>query len=151
MTAEGSHLYRRGKYCYLLVAEGGTDELHQEWVFRSSTGPLGPWERGPVGMINPVVFNGDYREVQNTGHMDLVEGVDGKWWAVLLAVRPYWDGVTKVASPMGRETFLCPVEWVDDWPILNHREPVSQSILGLDPTIRVASLSRSFQFTPETS
>ena len=48
-----------------------------------------------------------------TGHADLEIGPDGKWWATFLGVRPYHRDF----SPMGRETFLLPVEWTDDgWP-----------------------------------
>lgn len=51
----------------------------------------------------------------------MVEGPDGRWWAVFLAVRPQ-DGIN---SQLGRETFLLPIEWVDDWPIVNHHSPAS--------------------------
>lgn len=50
---------------------------------------MGPWELAPN---NPLWRNGVDDEVQNTGHLDLVEDVDGNWWAVLLAVRPMRKG-----------------------------------------------------------
>lgn len=83
--AEGSHIFKRGKYYYLFTAEGGTESGHCEWVFRSETSPFGPWEEGPD---NPLWRNGVEDEVQNTGHADLVEDAQGRWWAVLLGVRP---------------------------------------------------------------
>ncbi|KAL1632632.1 hypothetical protein SLS56_003531 [Neofusicoccum ribis] len=43
-VAEGAHLFRRGRFCYLLTAEGGTEGGHCERVCRSEAGPLGPWE-----------------------------------------------------------------------------------------------------------
>jgi beta-xylosidase len=46
---------------------------------------MGPWELGPN---NPLWRNGVEDEVQNTGHADLVEGINGQWWAVVLGVRP---------------------------------------------------------------
>ncbi|KIW03841.1 uncharacterized protein PV09_05140 [Verruconis gallopava] len=121
--AEGSHIIKRGSYYYLFTAEGGTEDGHSEYVSRSKSGPLGPWESGGkiVGS-----GTGPEDEVQNTGHCDLVEDADGNWWAVLLAVRPRKrpDG-TWEPSVFGRETFLIPVTWRDDWPILNNNERIS--------------------------
>lgn len=45
----------------------------------------GPWKSGPH---NPLLISGVEDEVHNTGHADLVEDQYGRWWAVLLAVRP---------------------------------------------------------------
>ncbi|KAJ4122913.1 hypothetical protein NW768_009901 [Fusarium equiseti] len=42
--AEGSHIFKREDWYYLLTAEGGTELGHQEWVLRSKDGPYGPWE-----------------------------------------------------------------------------------------------------------
>ncbi|CAK7210018.1 hypothetical protein SBRCBS47491_000628 [Sporothrix bragantina] len=126
--AEGSHLYRRGPYYYLLVAEGGTGMSHSESVYRSIEGVRGPWEPSPG---NPILKSqGEGDDVQNTGHVDLVEDAQGHWWAVLLGVRPLQgvDGATRM-SVFGRETFLVPVTWVDDWPVINHNKKVC---LGLD-------------------
>ena len=41
-VAEGSHIFKRGRYWYLFTAEGGTESGHSEWVNRSEVGPLGP-------------------------------------------------------------------------------------------------------------
>ena len=119
--AEGSHIYRKDDYYYLITAEGGTETIHQQWVFRSKTGPEGPWEMGPETTVNPMVFNGEDEFVQQTGHVDLVQGHGGVWWAVMLGFRNQKEPSTgdKLWSVLGRETFLCPVEWVDGWPILN--------------------------------
>lgn len=85
--AEGSHILRRGGYHYLFTAEGGTEAGHQEWVFRSRRGVCGPWEdRG-----EPLWYNGPGGEVQRTGHADVFEDGEGRWWAVLLGVRPLRD------------------------------------------------------------
>jgi beta-xylosidase len=119
-------IFKRGNYYYMITAEGGTEIAHQEWVMRSTEGPLGPWELGQKGTINPMVFNDDHPEIRQTGHMDLVEGTDGRWWAVFLAVRPVYDESGKAClSQLGRETFLAPVEWQDDWPIVNGRKPIT--------------------------
>lgn len=97
-VAEGSHIFKRGRYYYLFTAEGGTDSGHCEWVSRSSHGPLGPWELGPN---NPLWRNGTEDEVQNTGHVDLVEDAQGQWWAVLLGVRPVQRGHEWEKSVLG--------------------------------------------------
>ncbi|KAH8682430.1 glycosyl hydrolase [Xylariales sp. PMI_506] len=118
--AEGSHLFRRGAYYYLLTAEGGTEAGHQEWVFRSKEGVYGPWE----AQGRPLWYNGPDEEVQRTGHADVFEDGQGQWWGVFLGVRPVQsvggDGQRKfLEPPMGRETFLVTVDWVDDWPVFN--------------------------------
>ncbi|KAI5305350.1 hypothetical protein KEM56_004643, partial [Ascosphaera pollenicola] len=115
-VSEGSHLFKRGKYYYLFTAEGGTESGHSEWVHRSDKSPLGPWEGCPT---NPLWRNTTEDEVQNTGHADLVEDVYGRWWAVFLGVRPVKKEDGWVASVFGRETFLVPVTWENDWPIFN--------------------------------
>lgn len=110
--AEGPHLLRIDGACYLLVAEGGTAFEHAVCIARAE-GPTGPFRGSPA---NPVLTHrhlGRGAPVQSVGHADLVEAADGRWWAVLLATRPY-DGER---HPLGRETFLCPVEWQDGWPV----------------------------------
>jgi beta-xylosidase len=85
--AEGSHIFKRGDWYYLLTAEGGTEIGHQEWVFRSKQGPFGPWE----GQGKPLWYNGPDEEVQRTGHVDVFKDGDCDWWSVLLGVRPVKD------------------------------------------------------------
>jgi beta-xylosidase len=109
---EGPHLHRRGPWWYLLIAEGGTERGHVVSIARSSS-PTGPWESCPA---NPILSHrSTSRPIQNTGHADLVEAPDGTWWMVLLGVRP--RGATPGFHLLGRETFLVPVDWVDDWPV----------------------------------
>lgn len=118
---EGPHLYKREGWYYLSCAEGGTGPGHSQVVFRSRsvTGPYEPWDKNPI-LTQRGLDNRAPGAVTCVGHADLEPGPDGKWWATFLGVRPY-DGD---ASPMGRETFLLPVEWTDDgWPtILPDRE-----------------------------
>ncbi|WP_246080930.1 glycoside hydrolase family 43 protein [Modestobacter altitudinis] len=112
MFPEAPHLHRRGDWWYLMIAEGGTERGHAVSVARSRS-PQGPFEPCPA---NPVLTaRGTKRPVQNTGHADLVATPDGGSALVLLGVRPL--GLTRAFSPLGRETFLTDVEWVDDWPL----------------------------------
>ena len=118
--------------------------MHQEWVYRSRHGVFGPWEVGPKGTVNPMVFNDQNPHVQNTGHLDFVEDKDHQWWAVLLAVRPqHYKGDT-LPSQLGRETFICRVEWQDDWPIVNDRKSIS---IGTQPS--TWDENQTFTFRPD--
>ena len=44
----------------------------------------------------------------------MVETQNGEWWAVFLGCTPYADDYYNT----GRQTFLLPVSWKDDWPII---------------------------------
>jgi xylan 1,4-beta-xylosidase len=108
---EAPHVYRHGEYWYLMIAEGGTERGHGVSVARGRS-PEGPFEGHPG---NPVLSaRSTSRPIQNTGHADLVDTPDGGTALVLLGVRPL--GGTVAFSPLGRETFLTAVNWVDDWP-----------------------------------
>ena len=113
---EAPHLYKIGDWWYLMIAEGGTERGHSVTIARG-TSPEGPFEGCPH---NPLVTaRGTDRAVQNSGHGDLVELTDGSWAIILLGTRP--RSMTRAFAPMGRETFISPVTWVDRWP---HVEPV---------------------------
>ncbi|ESZ97940.1 glycoside hydrolase family 43 protein [Sclerotinia borealis F-4128] len=122
--AEGSHIFKRGKFHYLFTAEGGTESGHCEWASRSSNGPLGPWEIGSAPLWK---IGTEDDEVVNTGHVDIVEDKDGNWWAVMLACRPIKlpDGVKTFPGMPGRETFLVPMNWENDWPVMNNGNKVA--------------------------
>ena len=112
--AEGPHLYRIGKYWYLMLAEGGTERGHCVTVARASS-PRGPFESCPS---NPIfTHRSSSHPVQNVGHADLVETPTGEWAAVYLGVRP--RGSTPGFHVLGRETFLAGVDWVEGWPVFN--------------------------------
>jgi alpha-N-arabinofuranosidase len=110
--AEGPHLYKINGWYYLMVAEGGTEYTHVEAIGRSRS-PWGPFEMCPH---NPILTRrGEGWGLQCTGHADLVQAHDGSWWIVFLGVRPV--GYTPCYH-LGRETYLAPVTWTDDWPIV---------------------------------
>lgn len=119
---EGPHLYRRGDDWYLLIAEGGTERGHAVSIARGSS-PSGPFE-GFAG--NPILSaRSTNSPVQNLGHADLVEAPDGRTALVALGVRPV--GFTRSFSPLGRETFLTTVDWVDGWPRVRPVEVAARS------------------------
>ncbi|KAJ0414595.1 glycosyl hydrolase [Aspergillus carlsbadensis] len=136
-VSEGSHIFKRGKYYYLFTAEGGTESGHCEWVCRSEVSPFGPWEVGPA---NPLWRNGVVDEIQNTGHADLVEDAEGRWWAVFLGVRPVKRENGWEESVFGRETFLVPLEWTaEGWPVINSGEKI---------TLQNSSPSLLYEYNP---
>lgn len=127
-VAEGPHMYKYGGWYYLVTADGGTGPHHQVWITRSRK-PLGPYEEAPQG-INPLVYNGPDPLVQRTGHADLMQGADGKWWMVMLGVRQQETALAQ----LGRETFLAPVVWEEGgWPKVNGGKKIA-------PTLEVAGL-----------
>lgn len=129
---EAPHVFRRGEWWYLAIAEGGTERGHAVSIARARD-LTGPFESCPS---NPILTaRGTKRQVQNTGHMDMVEMANGEYAMVLLGVRP--QGITRSFSPMGRETFATPVEWIDDWPMpapveLNPRRGVMEEVIAFD-------------------
>jgi xylan 1,4-beta-xylosidase len=112
--AEAPHIYKINGWYYLMIAEGGTAHHHAVTIVRSKN-IMGPYEtyRG-----NPILTHRhlglDY-SIVGTGHADMVETQNGEWWAVLLAMRPYGGYYYN----LGRETFLVPVRWEDEFPIFS--------------------------------
>ncbi|HEX7692722.1 MAG TPA: glycoside hydrolase family 43 protein [Sediminibacterium sp.] len=113
---EGPHIIHRSGWYYLYAAEGGTSVNHSQVVFRSRSvgGPYIPYEYNPI--LTQRDLPGDRKNpVTSTGHAQFVQGPDGKTYAVFLAVRPYEGDYYNT----GRETFIAPVEWIDEWPVIN--------------------------------
>lgn len=109
---EAPHIYHVGDWYYLLAAEGGTGFGHMESAARSRT-LSGPYESDPM---NPILTNRNdtSKQLQCTGHGDLVEDGKGNWWMVHLGCR---RGSLPL-SQLGRETCLTPVHWQDGWPVI---------------------------------
>jgi alpha-N-arabinofuranosidase len=112
---EGPHLYRRNGWYYLMCAEGGTGAQHSEVILRARSpwGPFAPYEGNPI-LTQRDLAPDRKTPIANAGHADLVQAHDGSWWTVFLASRIY--GETHYNT--GRETFLLPVAWKDDWPVI---------------------------------
>lgn len=109
---EGPHLYKINGWYYLTIAEGGTGLDHAVSIARSRS-LFGPY----VGKAaNPILTHRDLgtkASVINVGHGDLFDDGKGGWWLVHLASRPYGG----MHSNLGRETFIVPVEWENEWPL----------------------------------
>ncbi|WP_022900717.1 glycoside hydrolase family 43 protein [Humibacter albus] len=108
---EAPHMYRRGEYYYLVLAEGGTEYGHMVTIGRSSS-PWGPFEASPWGPL--VSHRSVASPLQAVGHADLFTLPNGEWWLVALGIRPVGQWPRHL---LGRETVLAPVRWRDDdWP-----------------------------------
>lgn len=111
---EAPHVYHVGEWYYIVAAEGGTNFNHMITVARSRE-IWGPYESCPW---NPVLTNvhDTSKEVQCAGHGDLLEDHNGNWWMVHLGIRL----CRRTMSNLGRETFLTPVVWKNDWPVVQN-------------------------------
>lgn len=110
---EGPHIWKRNGWYYLYAAEGGTSVNHSEVVFRSKSpkGPYVAYENNPILTQRHLPKDRD-NPITSTGHAQFVEGPDGKTYSIFLAVRPYEGDYYNT----GRETFIAPIEWKNDWP-----------------------------------
>lgn len=116
---EGPHIYKVNGVYYLLVAEGGTGHHHAVMMAYSDDvfGPYLPSKRNPVLTSRHL---STFNWVHSTGHADLVELEDGRWFMVALGKRNDVDG----HSNMGRETHMVPIIWEDQ---ITHWEQVSET------------------------
>jgi alpha-N-arabinofuranosidase len=135
---EGPHIFKRNGRYYLVAAEGGTGSNHTEVVFRADSvwGPYVPFAGNPI--LTQRDLPADRPEpVTCAGHADFVETSAGDWWAVFLGCRPYERNLYNT----GRETFLLPVEWENDWPIIL---PAGQAVprIANRPDLPVGSPAR---------
>ena len=149
---EGPHIYNINGWYYLMCAEGGTGGNHSEVIFRSKNveGPYISYKGNPIltqRHLDPKRPN----PITTVGHADLVETPDGKWHAVFLACRPYEDDHFNI----GRETFLAPVRWENEWPIITtgnelvkYKYPLPQPKINKKPT---TIFSGNFTFRDEFS
>ena len=113
---EGPHIYKRNGFYYLMAAEGGTAEDHSEVVFRSKNvwGPYVSYENNPI-LTQRHLDDDRPNPITSVGHADIIEDVNGDWWGVFLGCRPYEDNHFNT----GRETFMAPVKWENDWPVFD--------------------------------
>ena len=118
---EAPHVYRIGGWYYLICAEGGTFYTHMITVARSRS-LWGPYEGCPM---NPILTNAcdTTWQAQCTGHGDLIEDAQGNWWMVHLGVRLS----RRTMTHLGRETFLTPVSWQEEWPVCTPRRAVIEA------------------------
>lgn len=117
---EGPQIFWHEDRYYLLTAEGGTSWSHAAMVARADQLD-GPYEPDPAG---PFLTSRDAPELplQKSGHASLVTTAAGDWYAVHLCARPL-PGRHPGRCPLGRETALQPVRFIEGWPRLAHGDP----------------------------
>lgn len=149
-VSEGCHIHKKDGWYYFFTAEGGTQDGHRECVYRSRC-PTGPFEPPPEG-VNPLIFNHDHPDIQNTGHMDIVRREDGRWFAVFLGVRPIFEarkvhGALGMPTHLGRESFMAELEWADGWPVVNKGKPIEPvgEAKGFTPVNEVTAWRDDFE------
>ena len=141
--AEGPHIYKRMGWYYLMIAEGGTSYNHAMMIAVSDSlkGPFIPNDRNPILTTRHISYD---NWVHSTGHADLIELNDGRWYMVALGIR----GDEERASNMGRETHLLPVQWEKepfDWKDIKYDWPVVAPNTGKVERINPVPFSDSSQ------
>ena len=107
---ESPHLYRIGKYYYLMAAEGGTEYGHMVTCARGES-VWGPFSGNPA---NPVLTNRNKAPfiIQGIGHGDLICDKNGDWHILSLGFRQIH--MWQTFHHLGREVFLTPVRFGGD-------------------------------------
>lgn len=126
---EGPHLYKIGRYYYLLASEGGTEYGHMLTLCRGLS-PWGPFENCPH---NPILTNRNKApyEIQAIGHGELLQGPDGAWYVPTLGFRQI--DVWMPYHHLGREVFLTPARMTDDgWFVCGDGTTDKQYTVGID-------------------
>lgn len=140
---EAPHLYEKDGWFYLMLAEGGTEYGHMVTIFRAKN-PWGPFESCPH---NPILThrNEQNNRIQATGHADLIQDQNESWWMVCLGIR---TNPKALLHHLGRETFLAPVQWNGEWPIVGDggvlHETMTASLPGPEPVQKATRFETSF-------
>jgi xylan 1,4-beta-xylosidase len=130
-VTEGPHLYRRGGFYYLLVAEGGTSYGHAATLARSRS-LEGPYELMPGGPLLRAVEQSDldgrsipgfdpekltqdfWERPQKTGHASICPLEGDEFVLAHLMARPL---AGSLMCPLGRETAIQRLRWPErEWP-----------------------------------
>lgn len=125
---EAPHLYKKNNKYYLMCAEGGTGGNHSEVVFISDH-PRGPFVPAPS---NPILSQRHLpkdraNKIDWAGHADIIEGPNGQYYGVFLAVRPNEEHRVNT----GRETFILPVDWSGTFPVFEN------GLVPLEPKLKL--------------
>ncbi len=114
--AEGPRIYKLNGYYYLMTAEGGTAVNHSEMVYRTKdiNDDFIPYEDNPILTQRSLDPDRKY-PITSAGHADIVQHPNGDWYGIFLACRDYDQDHYNT----GRETFMSPVKWVEDWPVFD--------------------------------
>ncbi len=133
---EGPHFFKKDNWYYLICAEGGTGYNHSEVVFRKKklNDTLISYEKNPI-LTQRHLDTTRKNPITTTGHADFVKAPNGDWYSVFLGCRPYEGDYYNT----GRETFMLPVKWENDWPIILQ----SNETVSLNNKINVTNKTKS--------
>lgn len=141
---EGPHMYKKDGRYYLMVAEGGTSFNHAVMIAVSDKiqGPYISNERNPILSTRHLSYD---NWVNSTGHADLIELPDGRWYMIALGIR----GDIERRTNMGRETHLIPVVWEREpfeWREVKYEWPVCAPNTGRVERITPVPFSDTKQY-----
>lgn len=102
---EGSHIYKKDGWYYLLKAQGGTGVRHSAQLARSRS-LYGEWEEDSTILLH--ARDDETLPLQKAGHADIVDTPGGDLYMVHLASRG-------LGGLCGRETCIQAVAWQNGW------------------------------------
>lgn len=150
---EGPNIYKRNGYYYLLLAEGGTIYEHAASIARSND-LFGPYENCPDTPFISSYFD-PTNPLQKAGHGSMCAYDHDTWYFVHLCGRPIPTNDSVYRSergycPLGRETAIQQVEWINDWPYIvggtspsmNVQSPYDVVNTNDDPIIQYVDLTK---------
>ncbi|MDR0656528.1 MAG: glycoside hydrolase family 43 protein [Treponema sp.] len=110
--AEGPQILKKDGWYYLLTAAGGTGYNHAAVAARSKF-IWGPYDISPY---HPLLTAEPYPEnpLQKAGHASFLQK-GAEWYITHICARPLTH---RGRCPLGRETALQKIEWIDGWPRL---------------------------------
>ncbi len=125
---EGVHIYRKEDYYYLIGANGGTSYEHCAVVARSKD-IYGKYEFNQDKEYLVTTKNSKTSSLQKVGHCSICEDKNGRWWLSFLSARPLGLVMGSTLDenkncPLGRETSIAEIEWVNNWPVLKNGDIV---------------------------
>lgn len=143
---EGPHIFKRNGWYYLFSADTGTGEGHGQTIQRSRNiwGPYEMYqadfmERTEEAEAYSILTSRHHPDIllQKSGHADLVETLDGQWYAVHLCGRAGCERNPENVSPfagerrypLGRETAIQKMRWTeDDWLVLDYGDGPQRNV-----------------------
>jgi xylan 1,4-beta-xylosidase len=111
-VAEGPQMLKKDGWYYLLTAAGGTGYKHAAVAARSKS----VWGSYEISPYHPLLTSEPYPDnpLQKAGHASFLRKGDD-WYITHICARPL---NRRGNCPLGRETALQKIDWIDGWPRL---------------------------------
>lgn len=144
-VCEGPQLMKKDGYYYLLSAAGGTGYSHAAVVCKSTT-LFGDYELSPYTPLLSTK-NDLLNPIQKAGHASFIE-INNQWYIVHIMARPLT--LPKGNCPLGRETGIQKIEWINGWPRLVNKtlkpEITVEKPFGLEEIAQRRDYSENIDF-----